>query len=105
FMLSLGCIQALECHTNACPTGIATQSKSLQKSLDIDAAAKRVAKYAETLYKETQMLAESCGYSSPDQITPDDIMMVTSPGHLDYLSELHGISAFEASLERQKAKA
>lgn len=105
FMLSLGCIQALECHTNNCPTGIATQNKRLQKSLDIEAAAERVAKYANTLYKETQMLAESCGYSSPDQITPDDIMVVTSPGHLDYLSELHGISAFEASLERQKAKA
>lgn len=105
FMLSLGCIQALECHTNNCPTGIATQNKRLQKSLDIEAAAERVAKYANILYKETQMLAESCGYTSPDQITPDDIMVVTSPGHLDYLSELHGISAFEASLERQKAKA
>lgn len=104
FMLSLGCIQALECHANHCPTGIATQNKRLEKAIDIEAAAQRVANYADTLYKETQMLAESCGYSSPDQITPDDIMIVTSPGHLDYLSELHGISAFEASLERRKAK-
>lgn len=104
FMLSLGCIQALECHTNNCPTGIATQSRRLEKALNIDAAAMRVARYANTLYKETQMLAESCGYASPDQITADDIMVVTSPGHLDYLSELHGVSAFEASLERQKAR-
>ncbi|WKK81092.2 FMN-binding glutamate synthase family protein [Marivirga arenosa] len=104
FMLSLGCIQALECHTNACPTGIATQNKRLQKALDIESAAKRVATYADALYKETQMLAESCGYDSPSQITSDDIMVVTSPGHLDYLSELHGISAFEASYERRQAK-
>ena len=104
FMLSLGCIQALECHTNHCPTGIATQNKRLEKGIDIHAAAKRVATYAEILYKETQMLAESCGYDSPLGITPDDIMVVTSPGHLDYLSELHGISAYESSLERQKAK-
>jgi len=104
FMLSLGCIQALECHTNHCPTGIATQSKRLQKALDIHAAAKRVAVYADALYKETQMLAESCGYDAPNKITPDDIMIVTSPGHLDYLSELHGISAFEASLERRQAR-
>ena len=103
FMLSLGCIQALECHTNACPTGIATQSKNLQKALDIHVAAKRVATYAEALYKETQMLAESCGYDNPNKITPDDIMVVTSPGHLDYLSELHSISAYEASLERRMA--
>lgn len=104
FMLSLGCIQALECHTNNCPTGIATQNKSLEKALDIQAAAKRVATYAEVLYKETQMLAESCGYDHPNEITPDDIMVVTSPGHLDYLSELHGVSAYEASLERRKAQ-
>lgn len=104
FMLALGCIQALECHTNHCPTGIATQSRKLQRALDVDAAAHRVATYAKALYKETQMLAESCGYMSPDQITADDLMVVTSPGHLDYLSELHGISAFEASRERQSAR-
>lgn len=105
FMLSLGCIQALECHTNHCPTGIATQNKKLERALDIQAAAKRVATYADVLYKETTMLCESAGYSSPDQITSDDIMVVTSPGHLDYLSELHGVSAYEASKERSDAKA
>jgi glutamate synthase domain-containing protein 2 len=104
FMLSLGCIQALECHTNNCPSGIATQNKSLGKALDVEAAAKRVSTYATTLYNETQMLAESCGYDSPHEITADDIMVVTSPGHLDYLSELHGISAYESSLERKRAR-
>lgn len=104
FMLALGCIQALECHTNTCPSGIATQNKRLERSLHVHAAAHRVATYAKTLYNETQMLAETCGYDSPDQITQDDIMVVTSPGHLDYLSELHGISAYEASLEREKAR-
>ena len=104
FMLSLGCIQALECHTNNCPAGIATQNNRLQKSLNIEAASERVATYAAKLYKETQMLTESCGYDSPDQITPDDIMIVTSPGHLDYLSELQGISAFESSQERRRAR-
>jgi len=104
FMLSLGCIQALECHTNNCPAGIATQNPRLQRGLDIEAAAERVANYAQQLYKETQMLAESCGYDSPDQITADDIMVVTSPGHLDYLSELQGLSAYEASQERRIAR-
>lgn len=105
FMLSLGCIQALECHTNHCPTGIATQNSRLEKALNIQAAAKRVATYVDVLYKETQMLAESCGYKHPNEVTPDDIMVVTSPGHLDYLSELHGVSAYEASKERREARA
>ena len=104
FMLSLGCIQALECHTNNCPAGIATQNPRLQRSLNIEAASERIATYASKLYKETQMLTESCGYDSPDQITADDIMIVTSPGHLDYLSELQGISAYEASQERRRAR-
>jgi len=104
FLLSLGCIQALECHSNECPTGIATQNKKLQKALNIEAAAKRVETYAKTLYKEAQMLAESCGYTSPDQITDDDIMIVSSPGHLDYLSKLHSVSAYESAHEREEAK-
>ncbi len=104
FMLAIGCIQALECHTNNCPTGIATQRKSLERAIDIKGAAQRVKTYADVLYKETQMLAESCGYKTPTDITADDIMVVTSPGHLDYLSELHGISAYEASLERRLAR-
>jgi len=105
FLFALGCIQALECHSNKCPTGIATQNPRLQKALAVEAAAERVANYARSIYKDTQLLAESMGYDSPDQVKPDDIMVVTSPGHLDYLSELHGVSAFEASSERRRAGA
>lgn len=105
FMFALGCIQALECHSNKCPTGIATQSRWRIRSLDVDAAADRVAAYATCLEKDVKMLSESCGYKSPDQLTADDIMVVTSPGHLDYLSELHGVSAWEASRERDLARA
>ena len=105
FMLALGCIQALDCHSNRCPTGIATQDKKLQKALDVEGAAKRVATYVKTLEKEVYLLCNSCGYTSPDRFTADDVMVVTSPGHLDYLSELYMVSAKEASHERSKARA
>jgi glutamate synthase domain-containing protein 2 len=104
FMLALGCIQALDCNSNRCPTGIATQDKMLERALDVGGAANRVANYVKTLEKEVYMLCNSCGYSSPDQFTADDIMVVTSPGHLDYLSELYMVSAWEASQERLKAR-
>jgi glutamate synthase domain-containing protein 2 len=104
FMLSLGCIQALDCNSNRCPTGIATQDKGLQRALDVSGAASRVANYVKTLEKEVYMLCHSCGYTSPDQFTADDIMVVTSPGHLDYLSELYMVSASEASKERGAAQ-
>ena len=104
-MLSLGCIQALDCNSNHCPTGIATQDKRLQRALNVEAASKRVSNYIKTLEKEVYMLCNSCGYSSPDQFTADDIMVVTSPGHLDYLSELHIQSAWESAAERSQALA
>ena len=50
------------------------------------------------------MLCESCGYKSPDKLTADDVMVVTSPGHLDFLSELHAASAWEAAHERDLAR-
>ncbi len=104
FMLSLGCIQALDCNSNRCPTGIATQDKTLERALDVNGAALRVANYVKTLEKEVYMLTNSCGYTCPSQFTADDIMVVTSPGHLDYLSELYLVSASEASKERAKAR-
>ncbi|MCG9661284.1 FMN-binding glutamate synthase family protein [Vibrio mediterranei] len=103
FMFALGCVQALKCHKNTCPSGIATSNPQLQKALNVEETSDKVARYANVLREETQLLAESCGYSSPLEITADDIMVTTSPGHLDYLSELHGVSAFEASNERKEA--
>lgn len=44
-MMALGCIQALECNTNTCPTGIATQDKWLMAGLDVPDKTKRVANF------------------------------------------------------------
>lgn len=88
FLLALGCVQALKCHTGDCPAGIATASKSAQRALDIEAASDRVATYAASLIKDTQMLAESCGYSDPTQIKADDVMLQVEPGRFEYLEDL-----------------
>ena len=40
-MLSIGCIQAQQCHTGHCPTGITTHNKRLQRGLDIHSKSKR----------------------------------------------------------------
>jgi glutamate synthase domain-containing protein 2 len=105
FLLALGCIQALDCHSNHCPTGIATQDAKRQRALDVEGASERVAMYAQALQHEVMTLTKSCGYTSPSQFTADDVMVVTRPGHLDYLSELQGVSAWEAAQERKQANA
>jgi glutamate synthase domain-containing protein 2 len=93
FLIALGCIQSLKCHTGECPTGIATPNVSAQKALDVEAAADRVARYAKALVKETQMLAESCGYTDPSQITPTDVMIQVEPGRFEYLADLSMVKA------------
>ena len=46
FMFALGCIQALRCHTNTCPTGVTTHNKRLQRGLVVEEKYQRVANYA-----------------------------------------------------------
>jgi glutamate synthase domain-containing protein 2 len=61
FMFSIGCIQALRCHTNNCPTGVTTHKKSLQAGLDPKTKAPQVANYVEKMRKDVAMIAHSCG--------------------------------------------
>ncbi len=63
FMFSLGCIQALQCNNNSCPTGITTHDKKLQKGLDPLVKADRVASYVKNMVYEVGMIAHSCGVS------------------------------------------
>ncbi len=65
FMFALGCIQALQCNKNTCPTGITTHNKRLQRGLVPENKAKRVQRYAETLRNEIGTIAHSCGVAEP----------------------------------------
>jgi glutamate synthase domain-containing protein 2 len=64
-LLAIGCIQAQECHTDHCPTGIATQNKWLMGGLDPTHKASRLANYLVTLRKELLQLAHACGVPHP----------------------------------------
>jgi len=72
-LLSAGCIQALRCHTNRCPTGIATQSPWLSRGLDPSLKSVRVATYLTTLRKEIMALSRACGVEHPALVSADQI--------------------------------
>jgi glutamate synthase domain-containing protein 2 len=72
-LLSIGCIQALRCHTNHCPTGIATQSAWLARGLDPELKSVRLANYVVTLRKEILALSRACGVPHPSLVTPHQI--------------------------------
>jgi len=61
FMFALGCIQALQCNRNTCPTGITTHNKSLQRGLVPEDKAERVYYYHQNIIKEVEMIAHACG--------------------------------------------
>jgi len=67
-MLSIGCIQAQQCHTGNCPTGVATQSEWLMGGLDPTLKAARLANYLLTLRKELLSLAHACGEWHPSLV-------------------------------------
>ncbi len=72
-MLSIGCIQAQICHTNRCPSGVATQNKWLQSGIDPMLKSERFYNYFNTLSKEILDICHACGYEHPSQLTMDDV--------------------------------
>ncbi|MBC8350653.1 MAG: FMN-binding glutamate synthase family protein [Planctomycetes bacterium] len=70
-MLSVGCIQALKCHTGHCPTGVATQNKWLMAGLDPTFKAPRLANYVVTLRKELLQLSHACGQRHPALVSTE----------------------------------
>jgi glutamate synthase domain-containing protein 2 len=89
FMLSLGCIQALQCNKNTCPTGITTHDKKLQTGLNVESKAERVKNYAQNMTHEVGVIAHSCGVHEPRLLRRFHARMVTPDGKSIPLNELY----------------
>ncbi len=89
FMFALGCIQALQCNRNTCPTGITTHNKRLQRGLNPEHKAVRVAHYAKNMVYEVGIIAHSCGVKEPRELKRFHARVVGNNGLSVPLSELH----------------
>lgn len=89
FMFSLGCIQALQCNRDTCPTGITTHNKRLQKGLNPEHKAVRVAQFAKNINHEVGVIAHSCGVKEPRQLRRFHARIVKDNGLSIGLDELH----------------
>jgi glutamate synthase domain-containing protein 2 len=89
FMFALGCIQALQCNKNTCPTGITTHNKRLQRGLVPDNKAERVARYSKTMRKEIGTIAHSCGVAEPRRLKRFHCRIVHDDGRSIPLDELY----------------
>lgn len=88
FMFSLGCIQALQCNQNTCPTGITTHDRKLQKGLVAEQKSSRVFNYINNMEHEVGLIAHSCGVKSPRELNRSHARMVMEDGHSVPMSEL-----------------
>jgi glutamate synthase domain-containing protein 2 len=100
-MISLGCIQALQCNVNTCPTGVATQNRSLMKGLGVDDKSVRAANYHHHTIHSFLELLSAAGISHPDEIKRVDIKRRVSQNEYKSYEDLFP-SPVEGSLLRSK---
>jgi glutamate synthase domain-containing protein 2 len=87
-LFALGCIQALRCNNNTCPTGIATQDPALYKGLDVGDKSVRVAHFHKaTVHSFLEVLAAS-GLAHPRDIRPWHIQRRVSPSEVQHYGQI-----------------
>jgi glutamate synthase domain-containing protein 2 len=94
-MLSIGCIQALRCHTNHCPTGVATQNAWLSRGLDPALKSVRLANYVVTLRKDLLALSRACGVGHPALVSASQLEMLDDRFGAKTVAEVFGGRGFE----------
>jgi glutamate synthase domain-containing protein 2 len=88
FMFALGCVQSQSCHTDRCPTGVATQDELRQKALDVPDKTTRVAHFHSNTVKALAQLIAAAGLTHPSQLKPHHIVRRVSPNQVKLVSSL-----------------
>ncbi len=99
FMFALGCIQAQSCHTDRCPTGIATQDPSRWSKLDVPDKATRVHQFHRNTLKALREMLCAAGLEHPSELGPEHILRRVSPFEVRSLRALYSFIAPGALLD------
>lgn len=97
-MMAIGCIQSQKCHTDRCPTGVATQNPWLSAGLDPQLKGVRVANYLRSWRRDMLKVAEACGVRHPALLTVDDVELLDGVRRGTPLREVFGYSASDGRL-------
>ena len=101
FMFALGCIQALQCNKDTCPTGITTHNKRLQRGLNTKLKSIRVANYVNNIVHEIGMIAHACGVRHPLELERHHARIVQADGLSIPLDVLHPVKQVKKFKERR----
>ena len=89
FMFAVGCIQSQSCHTDRCPTGVATQDKTRQRAIVVPDKAQRVANYHGETLKALAELIAAAGLEHPSELRPYHCMNRAAPDRVVTYAELY----------------
>jgi glutamate synthase domain-containing protein 2 len=89
FMFAVGCIQAQQCHTDHCPTGVATQDRSRQRAIVVSTKSERVASFHRETVRALAELVAAAGLEHPDELRPHHFMHRAAPDRVVTFAELY----------------
>jgi glutamate synthase domain-containing protein 2 len=89
FMFAVGCIQSQHCHTNRCPTGVATQDALRQRALVVPDKAQRVYNFHRNTLKALAEIIAAAGLKHPSDIGPHHLVRRVSSTRIQLFSQLH----------------
>jgi glutamate synthase domain-containing protein 2 len=89
FMFALGCIQSQSCHTDLCPTGVATQDPKRWKHLDVQDKSARVASFHQNTLRALRDLLQAAGLNHPAELGPEHLIRRVSSTEVRSLATLY----------------
>jgi glutamate synthase domain-containing protein 2 len=89
FMFSLGCVQSMRCHTDTCPTGVATQSAARQRGLVVAEKAQRVANFHRATIRALHEMVVAAGLESPDDFLPWHLRQRINVAQMKQMDEIY----------------
>ncbi len=88
-MFAVGCIQAMKCHTNSCPTGVATQDPGLARALDVPDKIDRTANFQRAVVASAAQMVASMGLESFSDLTPSMLNRRIDSAHNRTYAEIY----------------
>ena len=92
FMFAVGCIQSQHCHTDQCPTGVATQDPLRQRAIVVPDKAERVASFHRETLKALAEIVAAAGLNHPQDLRPHHFMQRAAPDRTISFAELYPVA-------------
>jgi len=100
FMFALGCVQTKKCHTDRCPTGVATQNRLRQRGLVVADKGPRVHQFHKNTVAALAHYVAAAGLADPWQLRPHHLRVRLSENEVRSADSIYGYVAPGALLER-----